>query len=76
VEANRDGVVDDAVVVDDDDRMVEVRVEDDLDRLLLDVGLVDEDEGVNTLLLPLLPLLFRRRNSPFIGKCLFIWFIR
>jgi hypothetical protein len=49
VEANRDGVVvDDAVVVDDDDRMVEVRVEDDLDRLLLDVGLVDEDEGVNT----------------------------
>ena len=48
MEANRDGVVDDAVVVDDDDRMVEVRVEDDLDRLLLDVGLVDEDEGVNT----------------------------
>jgi hypothetical protein len=48
VEANRDGVVDDAVVVDDDDRMVEVRVEDDLDRLLLDVGLADEDEGVNT----------------------------
>jgi hypothetical protein len=48
VEANRDGVVDDAVVVDDDDRMVEVRVEDDWDRLLLDVGLADEDEGVNT----------------------------
>ena len=48
MEANRDGVVDDAVVVDDDDRMVEVRVEDDLDRLLLDLGLVDEDEGVNT----------------------------
>ena len=48
MEANRDGVVDDAVVVDDDDRMVEVRAEDDLDRLLLDLGLVDEDEGVNT----------------------------
>jgi hypothetical protein len=49
VEANRGGVVDDTVVVDDDDRMVEVRVEDDWDRLLLDVGLVDEaDEGVNT----------------------------
>ena len=48
MEANRGGVVDDTVVFDDDDRMVEVRVEDDLDRLLLDVGLADEDEGVNT----------------------------